>query len=94
MEARSHAAQHSTRQRGRAPGRLPGPVVTGEHSAYYEAIGKEDELLQRRMKEIRDMEDAGQLSVRAAADHRIGALEQHLTAVRILRRKHLGPDGR
>lgn len=61
-----------------------------DHSAYYQAVGEEDERLQAQLDEIRAAQDVGELTVRQAADRRIDALEAHLESLRRLRADHLG----
>jgi hypothetical protein len=52
-----------------------------------------DVALDVRLGEIRAELDSGSITVRQAADARIGALEEHLDQVRKLRREHFGGDG-
>jgi hypothetical protein len=59
---------------------------------YYIEAGAEDKRLTDCLAAIRAREDAKSISTREAADQRIAAMEQHLDAVRELRRKHFG-DG-
>jgi len=39
---------------------------------------------------IRRRQDAGEITVRQAADERIAAMEEHLAAIRQLRERHFG----
>jgi hypothetical protein len=59
-------------------------------SAYTEAAAAEDARLDAELRSIRRREDAAELTVREAADHRIAAMEAHLGRLRELREKHLG----
>jgi hypothetical protein len=58
-------------------------------SRYYIEAGAEDRRLAERLAAIRSREDAGTITTRQAADERIAVMEQHLEAVRELRRLHL-----
>jgi hypothetical protein len=58
-------------------------------SRYYIEAEAEDRLLAERLAAIRSREDAGTIATRRAADERIAVMEQHLAAVRELRRRHL-----
>jgi hypothetical protein len=62
------------------------------HGDYYQAIGEETDRLWALLSEIARLHDAGELTVRQAADARVAALENHLAALRQLRADHLG-DG-
>ncbi len=63
--------------------------ITG-HSAYMEAISREDARLEAAMAEIRRLYDAGRLYGAASAVARADALESHLQACADLRREYLG----
>jgi hypothetical protein len=58
-------------------------------SRYYIEAEAEDRRLAERLAAIRSREDAAAITTRQAADERIAVMEQHLGAVRELRRRHL-----
>lgn len=58
-------------------------------SRYYIEAEAGDRRLAERLAAIRSREDAGTIATRQAADERIAVMEQHLEAVRELRRRHL-----
>lgn len=60
-----------------------------DESRYYMLAEAEDGRLTERLAAIRSRQDAGTITARQAADHRIAAMEEHLEAVRELRRRHL-----
>jgi len=59
-------------------------------SAYAVAAEREDQRLIERIAYIRRRQDAGEITVRQAADERIAAMEEHLAAIRQLRERHFG----
>lgn len=61
----------------------------GRRSRYYIEAEAEDRRLAERLAAIRSREDAGTIATRQAADERITVMEDHLVAVRELRRRHL-----
>jgi hypothetical protein len=60
-----------------------------QRARYWKAVETEDKWLDERLTDIRGRQDTGMISIRQAADERIVAMEQHLDAVRELRRRHL-----
>lgn len=67
------------------------PTATpGDTSGYAAEAAAQDPFLDRRIAEIRAQYDAGDITVREAADLRVAALEHHLAAVRALRAEHFG----
>jgi len=65
--------------------------VTGR-SAYYEAVAAADARLEAALADLRDRQDAGEVTIWQAADERVALLEGHLAECQRLRREHLG-DG-
>lgn len=61
-------------------------------SGYTEAAEREDRRLDERIADIRRRQDAGELTVREAADERITAMETHLGTIRRLRVEHFGSE--
>jgi hypothetical protein len=66
------------------------PDETTRASTYTNEAAAQDQLLDRRLAEIRAQFEAGSITVRHAADLRVAALEHHLEAVRALRARHFG----
>jgi hypothetical protein len=60
------------------------------HSAYYAAVSAADDDLEDALGHVRACQDAGEISVREAADERVKLLENHMQRVQDLRREHLG----
>jgi hypothetical protein len=58
-------------------------------STYFRATETSDALLQERQRQIRTAEDAGDITVREAADLRVSALTSHLAACREARQRYL-----
>jgi hypothetical protein len=54
-------------------------------SDYYEAVRREQDILDRHLNLIREQESEGKITVREAADRRIAAMEASLAALRLLR---------
>jgi hypothetical protein len=63
---------------------------TRDLGSYFNAVRQEDATLQVKLAEIRTREDAGEVTVRQAADIRIAAMEQHLAELRELRAQFFG----
>jgi hypothetical protein len=64
-----------------------------DHARYYQAVSREDERLAATLAAIRQDHDAGNLTIREAADARIAALQAHLARCQQLRREYLeGPE--
>ena len=57
-------------------------------SAFYEAVQSADEALAAELAAIRDREADGTITPAEAAAKRVQLLEQHLAALRRLRREH------
>lgn len=64
-------------------------IPNGRYSA---EVGALDTALSIRLSEIRAAQDRREITVREACDRRISALEQHLAAVRELRRQYFGDE--
>lgn len=60
------------------------------HDAYYTAVSEADDDLEDALGHVRAREDAGEITVRQAADERVRLLENHLAECQRLRREHLG----
>lgn len=60
-----------------------------QRARYWKAVETEDKWLDERLTDIRGRQDTGMISIRQAVDEQIVAMEQHLDAVRELRRRHL-----
>ncbi len=50
----------------------------------------QDQILRDRLTVIRRQQEAGDITVREAADERVSAMEHHLAATRALRVEYLG----
>jgi hypothetical protein len=84
---------------GRRANAKPGPDQDGAlamnsmeqepRSRYYIEAEAEDRRFAERLAAIRSREDAAAITTRQAADERIAVMEEHLEAVRKLRRQHL-----
>jgi hypothetical protein len=59
-------------------------------NGYAAEVSALDIALDIRLGEIRAAQDGGDVTTREAADMRISALQDHLDAVRALRREHFG----
>ena len=57
---------------------------------YYTAVAAADDALEADLIRLRARQDAGEVTVREAADERVRLLEGHIQRVRDLRREHLG----
>lgn len=57
---------------------------------YSVALANQNRHLDEQLASIRDRQDAGDISVREAADARIVAMTDHLAALHRLRRLHFG----
>lgn len=75
-----------------SPAPSDGPAPRPEHATYFEEIRAEDDRLRATLTAICADQDDGHLSVREAADNRVGALEAHLARCRELFREHFGGD--
>jgi hypothetical protein len=61
-----------------------------DHSAYFAALGDEQDAFDDALAAIRAEQDAGRVTVAEAAAERAGLLERHLERLARLRREHLG----
>jgi hypothetical protein len=72
------------------PGRAHRHEGVDMSSSYYEAIEREQAILDRALASIRERQDSGELTPREAADRRIAAMEASLAAIRVLRDAEFG----
>jgi len=63
---------------------------THDPIAYFAALGDEQEALDDALAAIRDEQQAGRITVAAAAAERAGLLERHLARLAALRAQYLG----
>jgi chromosome condensin MukBEF ATPase and DNA-binding subunit MukB len=63
---------------------------THDPVAYITALNDEQNAFDDALQAIRDEQQAGRLTVAAAATERIGLLERHLARLAALRAEHLG----
>jgi hypothetical protein len=59
-------------------------------SSYADEAAAVDQILDECLAEIRRRTDAGDITVREAADERVLALERHIETIRNLRAEYLG----
>ena len=57
---------------------------------YADEAAIQDDLLDARLAEIRRRTDAGEITIREAADERVAALEHHIETIRNLRAEYFG----
>jgi len=57
---------------------------------YNDLVSEAGDTLSVKLANIRRDEDAGDITVREAADERIAVMSQHLTRLRLLREEFLG----
>jgi hypothetical protein len=68
------------------------PTEPSPHSTYMERVNAADYLLAAALAALTRKQDAGQITVRQAADERVRLLEQHMATVQGLRHDLLGGE--
>jgi hypothetical protein len=73
---------------------MQGETVTNiiPEGSYSEEAAAFDAILDEKIRSIRSRQDAGEISVREAADLRVEALSHHLAALKALRAEYFGDD--
>ena len=61
----------------------------GRIAVYNQLVTEAGDRLDAALADIRASQDSGKLSVRDAADARVGVLEEHLNRLRLLRDEYL-----
>lgn len=62
-------------------------------ATYHQLVGEASDRLDGALADIVRSQDAGELTVREAADNRVAVLEAHLNRLRLLRDEYLGSSG-
>lgn len=82
-----------TPEERRAAERLEMAERLDKAEGYAEQVAREADIFDDALAAIRHQEDAGELTVRQAADRRVELMERHLHTLRMLRETYLGAGG-